>query len=157
MKKIELFIVLVIFINVTGFSQPCLPEGITFTNQEDINNFQLNYPNCTEIEGDVEISGDDITSLNGLSVLTAIGGSLKIFECETLSNLTGLENVTSIGKDLKIYINSSLTNLTGLDNITSINRDLLIWYNHNLTSISSLHNLTSIGRNLDISSLVQRS
>ena len=33
----------------------CLPEGITFTTQEQIDNFQTNYPGCTEIEGDVYI------------------------------------------------------------------------------------------------------
>jgi S-formylglutathione hydrolase FrmB len=52
----------------------CLPQGITFTNQAQIDNFQTNYPGCTEIEGDVTIAGDDITNLNGLSVLTSIGG-----------------------------------------------------------------------------------
>ncbi len=34
---------------------PCLPEGITFTTQAQIDNFQLNYPGCTEIEGDMKI------------------------------------------------------------------------------------------------------
>ena len=51
---------------------PCLPEGITFTTQEEIDNFQSNYPGCNEIEGDVEINGDDITNLNGLNVLTSM-------------------------------------------------------------------------------------
>jgi len=59
-----------------SFSQPCLPSGITFSTQEQIDNFQTNYPNCTEIEGDVIIEGNDITNLDGLSVLTAIGGFL---------------------------------------------------------------------------------
>jgi hypothetical protein len=59
MKKITLFIVLALFIQVTVSSQPCLPEGIEFTTQAQIDNFQTNYPNCTEIEGDVEINGED--------------------------------------------------------------------------------------------------
>ncbi len=59
-----------------SFSQPCLPSGITFTTQEQIDNFQSIYPNCTEIEGDMIIEGNDITNLEGLSVLTAIGGFL---------------------------------------------------------------------------------
>ena len=56
-------------------AQPCLPEGITFTTQAQIDSFQINYPNCTEIEGDVIISGY-ITNLYGLSVLTSIEGNL---------------------------------------------------------------------------------
>jgi hypothetical protein len=48
----------------------CLPEGINFTTQAQIDNFQTNYPGCTEIEGDVLILGSNITNLTGLSVLT---------------------------------------------------------------------------------------
>jgi len=31
-------------------SQPCLPEGIIFNYQSQIDSFQIMYPNCTEIE-----------------------------------------------------------------------------------------------------------
>lgn len=59
------------------FSQSsCLPEGITFTSQEQIDNFQINYPGCTEIEGDLIISGEDITNLEGLNMVTDIVGFL---------------------------------------------------------------------------------
>ena len=34
---------------------PCLPQGIIFTIQAQIDSFQVNYPGCTEIEGYVEI------------------------------------------------------------------------------------------------------
>ena len=33
--------------------QACLPDGIKFSTQADIDNFQTNHSNCTEIEGDV--------------------------------------------------------------------------------------------------------
>ena len=81
MKKLTLITAITInifLLTINLFSQPCLPEGITFHSQEEIDNFQTNYPNCTEIEGDVTISGDDIDNLNGLDILTAIGGSLVI-------------------------------------------------------------------------------
>ena len=42
----------------------CLPEGITFTTQEQIDNFQINYPGCTEIEGNVMIYGLEIDNIN---------------------------------------------------------------------------------------------
>ena len=57
-------------------SQPCLPEGITFTTQAQIDSFQINHPGCTEIEGNVEIKGDNITNLSGLNVLRNIGTKL---------------------------------------------------------------------------------
>ena len=55
MKKLTLLIALACIIQATAFSQSCLPEGITFTTQAHIDNFQTNYPNCTEIEGNVTI------------------------------------------------------------------------------------------------------
>ena len=100
--------------------KPCLPEGISFTNQAEIDNFQTNYPNCNKIEGDVEIIGDDITNLNGLNVLTAFGGDLRMEGNEALTNLSCLDNLTTIGGSLQIWSNKALTSLTGLDNVTSI-------------------------------------
>ena len=81
-------------------AQSCLPEGITFTTQEHIDSFQVNYPGCNAIEGDVQITYN-ITNLNGLSVLTSIGGDLAIYY-NGLTNLTGLEGLTSIGGGLEI-------------------------------------------------------
>ena len=75
-------------------SQPCLPEGIMFTTQAQIDNFQTNYPDCSVIEGWVTIfdghSGDNITNLTGLNVLTSIGGDFIIEANDSLNNLTGL-------------------------------------------------------------------
>ena len=124
MKKLTLLMVLALIIQASASSQPCLPEGITFTTQAEIDNFQTNYPNCTEIEGDVEIKGDDITNLNGLNVLTAFGGNLSIGDYDNgnpfLPSLTGLNNVTYIEGNLIIWNNVALTSLTALDYMTSI-------------------------------------
>jgi hypothetical protein len=136
-----------------SLSQGCLPEGITFTTQEEIDNFQNDHPFCTEIEGDIIINGDDINNLNGLNLLTAIGGSLSIgiFDAfadpsnPILVNLSGLDNLTSIGGSLEISSNLALTSLTGLENIVFIGGHLHIRYNSALISISGLENVTSIG------------
>jgi len=63
MKKVVVFIVSLMFLQFTCSSQPCLPNGIIFTTQNQIDSFQINNPNCTEIEGDVRIEGIDITNL----------------------------------------------------------------------------------------------
>ena len=120
MKKLSFIIFVLIFCQITASSQtsqPCLPTGITFTTQAEIDNFQTNHPNCTEIEGVVTISGIDITNLNGLNVLTSIGGYLSIWNNAALTSLTGLDNLTSVGGNLYIEDNDALTSLTGLDNI----------------------------------------
>jgi hypothetical protein len=112
----------------------CLPGGITFTTQAEIDDFQVNHPNCNQIDGPVTISGSDIVNLAGLEVITTIGDELNIPGNEMLTSLEGLENLTSIGGRLQIDGNPSLTNLSGLDNIDpgSIG-DILISGNQSLS------------------------
>ena len=163
MKKLILIIFVLIFLQITASSQnclPCLPAGITFNTQNQIDSFQINNPGCTEIEGDVEIYGNDITNVNGLSVLTSIGGSLDIGSYystnSNLLSLSGLEGLTSIGGHLRIFQSVYLTSLTGLDNVTSIGGALFIWNNHALTSLTGLDNVTSIEGGFEIGNAVAR-
>jgi hypothetical protein len=141
-------------------SSSCLPEGITFTTQEQIDNFQANYPGCTEVEGDVIISGSNITNLNGLNVLTSIQGNLNLEGNSILVNLIGLDNLSAVGGSLSIYNNPLLSEISSLGSLTSIGDGLILgiqtWLSHywgnpsliNLTGlegITSLTNLTIIG------------
>ncbi len=148
MKKLTLLIAFAFITQASVLSQSCLPEGITFTFQAQIDGFQTNYPNCTEIEGDVMIDGDDITNLNGLNVLTAIWGHLSIGNTPNnnpvLTSLSGLDNITYIGGNLLICGNNALTNLTGLEGLDSIEM-LRIVSNDALTSLVGVEGLTSIG------------
>ncbi|MEN8225059.1 MAG: T9SS type A sorting domain-containing protein [Bacteroidota bacterium] len=149
MKKIyTLFIVICVAIGLNA--QSCLPGGIIFETQAQIDNFQNNYPNCTEIEGTVEISGDDITNLNGLSVLITIEGWLYVMDNNSLISLTGLDNLTFIGGGLYIQGHEALTNLSGLGGLTSIGQEFAIFYNASLISLVGLDKLTSVGAGLYI-------
>jgi len=148
MRKFTLTLLVLIF-NQASFSQSCLPEGITFTTQAQIDNFQTNYPNCEVIEGEVTIYGSSITNLNGLSVLTYLGDNLSITHNAALTSLTGLGNLTKIGGNLWIDQNDALTSLTGLDNLNSI-WSIWISSNNSLTSLSGLGNVTSTGGELKI-------
>lgn len=136
-----------------ALSQSCLPEGIIFAAQTEIDNFHVNYPSCTEIKGDVTISGGDITNLNGLGNITSIGGKLKIIDNSLLASLTGLENLSNINGHLVIgeyddlggmHGNPLLENLSGLNNLLAIGGDLCIVNNSKLVDIKALENLTSV-------------
>ena len=127
----------------------CLPEGIYFSTQEEIDNFQTNYPGCTEIDGGVTISGNDITNLSGLSVLTSIAGGLEIVNNYTLTTLNGLEGISALHY-LLIANNPVLSDLSGLDNLSSTEGAIGIWLNESLTSLDGLGNLTSIGGFMEI-------
>jgi len=102
MKKFTILLCFLALLQGTAFAQSCLPDGITFTTQAEIDNFQTNNPNCTEIEGNVMIDGPNITNLNGLNVLTSIGGYLAIWSTNNMISLAGLDNVTSIAGGLDI-------------------------------------------------------
>ena len=149
MKKLLLLLV-GLLLWFTGSSQPCLPLGITFSTQAQIDSFHANYPNCTQIEGDVTISGANITNLNGLNGLTSIGGNLRICNDSVLPNLSGLGSLTSIAYNLFVGYNPVLTSLTGLNNVNHIGGALQFWYNHSLPSLTGLEAVTSIGGALEI-------
>ena len=74
MKNFTILIFTCLFIQV-AWSQSCLPEGIVFRTQEQIDHFQNDYHDCSVIEGDVIISGNDITNLDGLNVLISFRGT----------------------------------------------------------------------------------
>jgi hypothetical protein len=154
MKKIITTIIAVhcSLLTVHLLAQPCLPEGITFFTQEEVDSFQINYPGCTEIEGDVYIEGSEISNLNGLNVLSAIGGSLGISWNESLQNLTGLEGLTHIGGNFVLNAIGNLQDLTGLENLTSIGGHLQFGSigtgssgGTSLVSLAGLEGLDSIG------------
>lgn len=137
-----------------GIILPCLPFGNYYLfTQSDIDNFQINYPNCTQIEGNVTIHGNNISNLNGLSEITAIDGDLLINNNDILQELTGLNALTAVGGNVQIDENPTLLNLTGLGGLNEIGGGLYIgagfmiggFGNPLLTDLMGLENVTSIG------------
>lgn len=132
-------------------SQNCLPEGILFGQQWEVNNFPVNYPGCTHIVGPVTFGASDlITDLTPLSQLTSVGHDLIFHYPLGLTNLHGLHNLTTVGRDLKIENADNLVDLTALSNITSIGRDLIIQQNMSVTSLNGLGSITTVGGRLNI-------
>lgn len=136
---------------VVALCSPACPfVNLTFTTQEQIDSFIIQYPNCTQISGNVYISGSSISNLNGLSNITSIGLYLTI-QNTSLQDLDGLSNLTTIGHTLEINNNSQLQNLNGLNSLTSI-KSLWIQSNSQLQNLNGLINLTSIEGQIVISS-----
>ncbi len=155
MKTIlPLALILTLLCVTEATAQSCLPGYIYWTTQAEIDSFQINNPACTEIEGNLFIKGNDITNLNGLSVLTAIDGYLEIKGNPALTSLTGLESLNFIGGNLIIgdldYGNPLLVNLSGLNNVTSVGGLIGITNNDALENLTGLDELTSIGESLGI-------
>ena len=120
-------------------AQVCSSD-ITLTTQAQVDAF-----NCSEVTGDVMIDGTVVMNLDGLSVLTSVGGDLVITRNPALTNINGLSVLTSVGGSLLIYSNYALNNINGLSGLTSVGGDLDLTANYALTNVDSLSSLTSIG------------
>jgi len=142
MKMIIPLLLLSILLTSSIRGQSCLPEGIKFTTQEQVDNFQTDYPNCSIIEGYIELNGTNISNLTGLSSITKIMGDL-IINGTSITNLGGLEDLSKIGSDLIIVSNDMLINLSGLDKLDSICGNLTIGWNDLLPSLSGIDSINS--------------
>lgn len=164
-KTLPILLLLCLALPLTG--QSCLPEGITFANQAEIDNFQTNYPGCQVIEGDVIVASGNFSNLQGLSAVRKIAGGLRIEFNPSITSLHGLHLMDTIGGEfmvlgirivnflemqqlrhlggLHIVNNTELTSLAGLGGIEVIPGDLNIGDHTKLTNLSGLDNLRSIG------------
>lgn len=124
-------------------AQTCLPDGIVFSTQAEVDSFQINYPDCTEILGTVLITGTDITNLAVLNVITFIEGSLRVNANDSLLSLSGLENLNAIG-NLEIANNKNLTSLNALSNLSTINSGITLTNNDALSSLQGLENISNL-------------
>lgn len=125
----------------------CPPGGVTFTSQTQINNFIIQYPDCTEINGDVSIEGD-IQNLNGLANIVTISGALEIREVDDLESLDGLENLETLGTDLVLREVNDLEDISALMSLTSVGGELTIRECPELIDLDGLENLTTVGLGL---------
>lgn len=126
--------------SITG-TNPCPPGNVTFASQAEIDGFPANYPYCYEIDGKLEISGNDITNLDSLDMITSIQGDLEISDNPNLTSLSGLTNVTAIDGVLIINNNDLLASLSGIDNIDTASIDELYIVSNNSLSYCNIINV----------------
>ncbi len=132
----------------------CPSTPITLSSQADVDAFVTNYPNCTELESELIISGNDIIDLSPLSIITQVGtsfssfGGLTIINNPQLENLNGLENIQDVfSGSITIENNPQLLSIEGLSGLSGqLNaHSLIIKDNPLLISLEGLHNINSPG------------
>ena len=151
----------------------CPSGSVFFFSQTNVNQFIIDYPDCTVINGDINIfqgvtdllafkniktvegelkiiGNDDLSSLTGLDSISLIGGDLNISSCENLTSLNGLNNLINIGASLRIHNNPSLTNLSALSNLASVDKNLSIQENDELINLIGLDQITTLSGFLNI-------
>ncbi len=150
----------------------CPPGDVNLSSQAQVNQFLVDYPNCTQITGQLVItgnttdlsplnrlthitrslviSGTELTDINGLTGLVSVGTFIQIGGENApanpqLQNISGLNNVTSVGGAIIIIKNPSLTGITGFNALAQVGGAFDVRQNANLTNIEGFVNLTTIG------------
>jgi uncharacterized repeat protein (TIGR01451 family) len=131
MTKNSLLSIFFVFTQLYSFSQTCT-GNFNFGLQQDVDDFLINNPTCTMIDGNVTILSTNIsspiTNLDGLQNITAITGTLQINATSPQPfSMSGLSNLTSCGN---LYIEdwnvasidgaSQVLDLTGLENLVTV-------------------------------------
>lgn len=146
MKKL-LLSTLLIFTYCLSANAQCPPDDIiTFSSQQELNNFAVNYPNCTQVNGSIHVGTgvpSNINDLSPLSQITVILTNLIIQNNPSLTNLNGLDNLFLIADDLAIEHNPMLTDISALSNVINIS-GLWIINNPALSSLAGLENVIAL-------------
>ena len=154
MNKYFFLWVFIIFSVSHSFCSAFSTTDLIFSRQGQIDSFTINYPNYTNIEGNVLIEGIELTeikNLNGLYPITSIEGDLIIKNNVSLFVLSGLENLNTIGGKLEINYCYNLGSVEGLNGLMSVGTDLYLKDNWDLANLAGLENLSYIGRNISLS------
>jgi len=142
-----------LLILTTAISSPlwatdCTPLIIGLYTQADVDNFQVDHGPCDRVVK-LHIEGADIANLDGLAALINIL-NLHIENNDALTSVDGLSSLTSVGGNLWIQNNSQLTNLDGLAALTGVGETLAILYNDALINVNGLSGVIRVGGTLGI-------
>ena len=133
-------------IEVAASCVTCPSNDIVLTSQGEVDNFTTTYPNCTTITGNLMISGDNITNLQGLSQIETITGSLNIRLNPNLTSLDGLGplNFVNENSDIRIFNNGMLSDIESLTGTTLNEGRLYILDNPLITSLTAFSSVTNL-------------
>ncbi|MEO9501386.1 MAG: T9SS type A sorting domain-containing protein [Nonlabens ulvanivorans] len=143
----KILVILIGCIATVAMAQ-CPPGNIILETQADVDAFQSNYPNCTQILGDLYLgsystsSFSNINNLNALNGITSIAGRLQISQVDQLIDLSDLINLNSLDS---LWISQSyLSSLNGLQNLTALEN--LRLFNNHTSDFSALNHLSSLNQ-----------
>jgi hypothetical protein len=117
MKTIQ-HIFLLFLLNFNVYAQ-CPGGSLWIHSQEELDLFGVQYPNCTEIDGLLNILETDVSDLTPLSNIEKISGFLNLLSNNNLKSLHGLEKLTSTGT-ISISGIDSIQDFTTLSNLETI-------------------------------------
>lgn len=146
---------LLLLFSITCFCQNCLPEGIQFKSQSQVDSFRILYPGCTMIGGNVKFSvGGHFTSFDSLDHIQIIEGNLELRGAITsLDTIRAFRSLKAVNGDLFLSYLFNVEAIIGFDSILHIGGHLALTDFHELNILDAFENLESIGENLEINFL----
>jgi len=147
MKKILALIFGTLFMFSTSLCVAVTLEGHAYLKtQAEVNAF-----NYTEVTGMLDISGDDISDLSPLNMLTSIGEYIYIGYNPSLIAVSDfLPALTNVGTGIYIYDNPNLVVFDGFHNLVTTGDNIDVWYNDSLETLSGFENLVVAGWTIEI-------
>ena len=148
MKTKFLFSISLFFaIGFTSFinAQDCPQYNLVFNSQAEVDQFLVDYPNCTNFPYSIIIK-DGLSDLSALSNITSIQGKLEITKTDQLTQLYGLHNLTYVGQDFELDELGLDLDFSALTQLTSIGNEIIIRDCENITIsgfFNSLENLST--------------
>ncbi len=138
--------------STAGFSQTCENEfGFQMRTQEDVDNFQINYPGCKELLSPLNIAYDNsgITNLQGLAGIEIVRGDLYVANQADLVDLSPLGDIHTV--EGYLGITESGVEEINLNNLQKVQNGIIIRNNPELQLIDGFKSLDSLGNQLQIS------
>ena len=146
-----LFIFILFFQLSILASQDCLPQGISFKTQQEVNDFKKNYPDCSRILGDVRIgedSNDPPWYFDSLSNVKNFGNNFIVYQADLMRDFRGLQNLENIVGILDLSYAGSILNITGLEGLQSVGG--IIMKGNGVRNFNGLQNLKEITGTLNV-------
>ncbi len=137
-STLSILVAFLLLISSYRISAAVCNGDVVLSSQAEVNAFT-----CSEVSGNLTISGDDITNLDALATLQRVGGHLSIEVNVNLDNLDGLSALTWIEGILYIRYDTILQNLNGLSALKHAGA-LYILENHNLRNLDGFSSLTEV-------------
>ncbi len=88
--------------------------NVTFTSQAQLDDWLACY---SIIDGNLTISGFNITNLGPLSNIVEVTGTVTIYYNGALTTLDGLENLATVGGSFSMFYNFALSNCCAIDDL----------------------------------------
>ncbi len=138
------------FLDVATMLLAQCDTSLVLDSQSKVNAFNSNYLNCDTLRGNLMIRGDDVVSLEALSILQVVDGNLFVQDCPFLESLQGLENISSITGSLLLARNNRLTTLRGLNRLKHLGHNLMVEGNPGLIHLRDLGRLQTLGGDITL-------